>query len=56
VPFNVFKCNLRRYATAVFDFATKVGTGGLCRAGTYLNAHAPMLAKVPKYIAKVPKI
>jgi hypothetical protein len=29
-----------------------VGTGGLCRAGTYPKLHAPMLAKVelyPKY-------
>ena len=46
-----------KYASeaATFRQELTVGTGGLCRAGTYPKLHAPMLAKVPKSSLKYPK-
>jgi hypothetical protein len=41
---------------SVASVVLTVGTGGLCRAGTYPNLQAPMLAKVLKNTAKVPNI
>jgi hypothetical protein len=40
---------------AFYSFYLAVGTGGLCRAGTYPKLHAPMLVKVPKNTANVSK-
>jgi hypothetical protein len=47
-----------KYASeaATFRQELTVGTGGLCRAGTYPKLHAPMLAKIPKMHPKYPKI
>ena len=50
---------LRREVRRASVPAHLVGTGGFppyACAGTYPKSHAPMLAKVPKYTTKVPKV
>ena len=46
----------KRHGGAQYKKCTEeVGTGGLCRAGTYPKLHAPICSDVPKISPKHPK-